>query len=639
MIAISRLFARRGLAAGAALLLTALAASACRETGDVQVTSISFRGTSAVKDEELKGIISTQESGFLPWSRKRFFDRPEFDRDVKRIEAYYADRGYPNAKVVGVEAALNDAKDKVAITVDINEGEPTIIETVLFDGFNSVPAAHLERLKAHLPIAAGKPRDQRSILASHDMSVAELRDHGFPYANVRMVEQPGSSDARVQLTVAAEPGPQAVFGPISIEGAVSVDEDVIRRELAFDEGDEYQLSRLTETQRRLYRLELFQFANVVPRLPEDRSTQVPVTVTVAEGKHRRLQLAGGYGSEEKARGRINWRHVNFAGGARTGEVEAKASSLEQGLRGSFTEPFLLQRGLSMRVSGSTWWADEPVYEYRSSGGRIGFTKDFSRAGVAGERGVRNTISATFIQEYEDYKISEAALNDPTFRDELIALGLDPETGRGSGTVAALELDFERNTSAQPLDPRQGYVINAHVENAGAFLLRGTFDYTELSGELRGYVPLGSRFVWANRARSGTIAGPSSALIPFYKRYFVGGSSSVRGWGRYQVSPLTPSGQPIGGRTMMEMSTEARFNVRGKLGAVLFVDGGNVWAGPWEVQLNTLRWAVGPGIRYDTPIGPMRFDLGVQMNPIEGLVLEGNPEKRKWRVHFSIGQAF
>jgi outer membrane protein assembly complex protein YaeT len=622
----------------AIVIIAVCAAASCRETGDVQVTSIKFNGANAVPAGELKEVLATRESGFLPWSRKRFFDRPEFDRDVKRIEAFYADRGYPRAKVVGVDIELNEAKDKVAITVEINEGEPTIVEDVVFDGFDGVPAEHLDRLKARLPIVAGKPRDQRFILASHDMSVAELRDHGFPYGSVRIVERPGSTDTRVQLTVAADAGPQAVFGPITIEGGVSVDEDVIRRELAFREGDLYQLSRITETQRRIYSLELFQFVNVAPRLPEDRALQVPVVVTVAEGKHRRLQLAAGYGSEERARGRINWRHVNFGGGARTGEVEAKASSLEQGLRGSFLEPYLFRRGLTLRLSGSTWWADEPVYEYRSSGGRLTLSKDFSRASVGGERGVRNSVSATFIQEYEDYAVVETVLADPSFRDELIALGLNPITGRGTGTVTALEFDFERNTAGQPLDPRQGYVVNGHVEKAGQWL-RGTFDFTEVAGELRGYVPLGSRFVWANRAGAGTLAGPSSALIPFYKRYFVGGSSSVRGWGRYQVSPLTPDGQPIGGRTMMEVSTEARFDIRGKLGGVLFVDGGNVWAGPWEVEVKKLRWAVGPGIRYDTPIGPMRVDLGVQLNPIDGLVLEGKPEKRKWRLHFSIGQAF
>jgi outer membrane protein assembly complex protein YaeT len=622
----------------ATALLLVTAAAACRETGDVQVTSITLQGANGVKAEELKAVLATQESGFLPFSRKRFFDRAEFDRDVKRIEAYYADRGYPNAKVVGVDVDLNDAKDKAALTVQIDEGEPILVERVVFDGFDGVPADHLDRLRARLPMAPDRPRDQRLILASHDMAVAELRDHGFPYGTIRTVERQGSTPTRVELTLAADTGPQATFGPISVEGDVSVEEGVVRRELAFKEGDLYQLSRLTETQRRLYSLELFQFVNVAPRLPEDRSQQVPIIVTVAEGKHRRLQLAAGYGSEEKARGRINWRHVNFGGGARTGEIEAKASSLEQGVRGSFIEPFLLQRGLSLRVSGSTWWANEPVYEYRSSGGRIGLSKDFSRASVGGERGVRNTVSATLIQEYEDYMIAPTVLADPTFRDELIALGLDPETGRGAGTVAAVEIDFERNTAGQPLAPREGYVVSGHVEKAGQFL-RGSFNYTELMGEVRGYVPLGSRLVWANRVKSATLAGSTTGLIPFYKRYFVGGSTSVRGWGRYQVSPLTPSGNAIGGRTMMEVSTEARFGIRGKLGGVLFVDGGNVWEGPWEVQLNKMRWAVGPGIRYDTPIGPMRFDLGVQVNPIDGLVLEGNPEKRKWRVHFSIGQAF
>jgi outer membrane protein assembly complex protein YaeT len=619
-------------------VLLALAMGACRETGDVQVSSLKFAGTQAVTADELKAVIATRENGFLPWSRKHFFDREEFDRDVRRIEAYYADKGFPNAKVVGVDVQLNAAKDKVDLTVTVDEGEPILVESIVFEGVAALPADHIERLTAQMPIKAGNPRDQRLILASHDLVVAELRDHGFPYGSVRVVERPGPSDMRVQLAIIADTGPESVFGSISVEGDVSVTEDVIRRELAFEEGDQYQLSRITESQRRLYGLELFEFVNITPRLPEDRSTSVPVVVTVAEGKHRRLQLAGGFGSEEKARARINWRHVNFGGGARTGETEAKWSSLEQGLRGSFIEPFLFQPGLSVRLSGSTWWAQEPIYEYRSSGGRVVLSKDFSRAGAGTERGVHNRVSFSVVREYEDYAIAETALADPTFREELIALGLDPDTGRGSGTLSAFELDFERNTSRQPLDPRQGYSVSGHVESAG-MLLGGSFAYNEVLGEARTYLELGRRLVWANRVRSGTLAGSDGAQIPFYKRYFVGGSSSVRGWGRYQVSPLSPAGLPIGGRTMMEISTEARFGIRGKLSGVAFIDGGNVWRDAWDVRLSDLRWAAGPGIRYDTPIGPVRFDLGVQLNPIDGLVIEGNPERRKWRVHFSIGQAF
>jgi outer membrane protein assembly complex protein YaeT len=619
-----------------AAVAAALCVTSCHESGDVQVTNITFTGNKTIPAAQLKTVISTQESGFLPLSRKHFFDRAEFDRDVNRIEAFYADRGYPHAKVVGIDVKLNDKKDKVAIDVKIDEGAPVIVENITLEGLDVLPAAHLNQLKTQLPVKAGEPRDQKLILVAHDLIVSELRDHGFPYATARMVERPGTGPDRVQLAAVADTGPKSVFGSIAIEGQASVDENVIRRELAFHEGDEYRLSDITESQRRLYGLELFQFVNITPKLPEDKNPKVPINVTVVEGKHRRLQLAAGYGSEEKARGRVNWRHVNFTGGARTVDTEAKWSSLEHGVRASFTEPYLF-RGTSARVTGSTWWASEPAYTYRSRGGRIILTKQLTRGSAGVARSIRNELHVSLIREYENYQITKAALEDLSIRDQLIALGLNPVTGKGAGTLSAFDVDFDRDTSGRPLDPRRGYLVSAHFENAGSWLA-GSYRYHELLGEGRKYFDLAPRFVWANRVLAGTIAGPDSAVIPFYKRYFVGGSTSVRGWGRYQISPLL-SGLPIGGRTMMEVSTEARFGVRGKLSGVLFVDGGNVWADAWKVQTGDLRWAAGPGLRYETPIGPVRVDLGIQLNPIQGLLINGTPEGRRWRIHFSIGQAF
>jgi outer membrane translocation and assembly module TamA len=159
---------------------------------------------------------------------------------------------------------------------------------------------------------------------------------------------------------------------------------------------------------------------------------------------------------------------------------------------------------------------------------------------------------------------------------------------------------------------------------------------------RHYFTFGKRFTIANRAQLGNIAAPADDLtaVPFSRKFFLGGATSVRGWGRYEISPLSDSGLPVGGNSMFEYSLEGRVaNIYRGVGAVLFFDTGNVWANSWSIRLNDLRNAVGTGLRYQTPVGPLRFDVGYQLNPIPGLLVNGNPQTRRWRMHFSIGQAF
>jgi len=130
-----------------------------------------------------------------------------------------------------------------------------------------------------------------------------------------------------------------------------------------------------------------------------------------------------------------------------------------------------------------------------------------------------------------------------------------------------------------------------------------------------------------------------AKVPFSKLYFLGGATSLRGWGRFEVSPVGESGVPLGGNSMLAVMEELRAGLGGNLGAVLFFDAGNVWAQTWGFSLGDLRYDVGPGLRYQTPVGPIRIDLGYQLNPIPGLLVNGSPQARQWRLHFSIGQAF
>jgi outer membrane protein assembly complex protein YaeT len=618
--------------------MVALLGAACREEGTIQVKKLAFEGTKMVDEGRLKAALATKESSWIPWGPKKYFDRSRFDADLKRIQAFYVDRGFPDARVQSVDVQLNDKKDAVSVTVHVFEGEPVMVQEVRFEGLEVLPEWVARRLRRNATLKAGEPLDRQAFGATREAALNEFRDRGYPYATVETEEQPGSAGPRHVIAVyRGRPGAKATFGPIEIAGQASVSEDVIRRQLTFKPGDLYRRSQLQESQSRLYNLELFEFANVEPLAKEEQPPQVPTRVTVAEGKHRRLNFGVGYGSEEKARVDARWRHANFFGDARTAGVSARWSSLDRGVKADLTQPYFLKPHLSLGFSAQAWNTREPLYSADTFGGRVTLRHQ-------ADARARNTWAVTFVDEYDRSTATQEALDNPEWRDDLIALGLDPRDGYQAGTLIGFEFDLTRNTARNLIDARRGYFAALHLEQAGGWL-PGSYDFYSAALDLRQYTPITRRIVLANRLQVGSIDGIGQGLavdtnkVPFSRRYFLGGSTSLRGWGRLEVSPLTTDGLPVGGLSMLEMTSELRLSTTGKLSIVAFVDAGNAWERSWDFDLADLRVAVGPGLRYRTPIGPVRADVGYQLTPIEGLLVDGKPETRRWRVHFSIGQAF
>ncbi len=613
------------------LVLLVAVTAACREEGDIQISSLAFNGVEQIDEGALRNVLQTKEGSWIPWSRKRYFDRRAFEADLKRIEAYYRDRGFPDARVTSFDVQLNDTQEKVDIAVNITEGEPVRVAAVELSGFDVLPENERSALIEGLPLKPDVPVDRQLELASRERALNLLRDSGYPYAQVELKEEEAGTRQR-RIMLVATPGTLARFGPIEIVGSRSVGEHVVRRQLTFGPGDLFTRREMRETQRKLYQLELFEFVNVESL--EDRELQppeVPIRITLGEGEHRKVNVGVGYGTEEQARVRLRWDHVNLFGGAQNAGFEGKWSSLDRGVRADYREPYFLTRHLSLNFNGQVWQAKEPVYDLDQVGGR---------ATLRHQANQQNFWSVSLINEYQRSAIDAAALEDFTVRDDLIALGLDPRDGLSRGTLSAVAFNVGRNTTNNLLDARSGYMLNGEVEQAGKWLW-GSFNYWSATGEGRHYFSVGGRLVVANRVRLGSIDGFDNleANVPFYKRYFLGGASSIRGWGRFELSPLSGFGFPIGGHSMLEGSSEVRLPVWGKLGAVAFLDYGNVWSQAWDFDLGDLRYAVGPGLRYNTPIGPARIDLGYQINPLEGLLVNGEPQKRRWRIHFSIGQAF
>jgi outer membrane protein assembly complex protein YaeT len=617
----------------------ALPLAGCRDDEPIRVDDLTFVGVASVDEGRLRDVLATQERGWLPVGRRPAFIEEHFETDLKRVAAFYADRGFPDARVAAVDVQFNRARDAVRLTVEVDEGEPIRVSGVTLEGFDPLHPRRQDRLARLIELEPGAPRDQQLVANARDALLNDLKENGYPYARLEVREIP-TAEREVALVFAAEPGPVATFGAIEIAGNDTVGDDVIRRQLTFRPGDRFRLSSVQESQRRFYALEVFDFAYVEPRIPEEPRAEVPVRVTVTEGKPRQVTFGVGYGTEEKARVSADWRHVNFFGGARLLSVESKWSSLDRGVRVGVNEPYFFLRHLSFSAQGHAWDENEPIYRLRSYGGRATVSWDRERRDPVRRRAGSNSVALTVINEFSDYGVSELAMQNPEIRQQLIALGLDPVTGAGTGTLVALRAEARRNTTGSLLDARRGYLATAAVERAGGFL-PGDFAYTEVSTEGRHYVSLGRRAVLAHRVRFGAIDGPDplGQSVPFFKRYFLGGSTSLRGWGRFEVSPLTESGFPVGGFTLLEGSSELRLPVTRAMSVVAFVDAGNVWGSPWDADFGDLRVSAGPGLRYNTPIGPVRLDLGYQLTPIEGLLVQGEPETRRWRVHFSIGQAF
>jgi outer membrane protein insertion porin family/translocation and assembly module TamA len=355
-------------------------------------------------------------------------------------------------------------------------------------------------------------------------------------------------------------------------------------------------------------------------------------VTVAEGDHQRVNFGVGYGTEEKARVDAEYRHVNFLGGARSAGVHVRWSSLDRGARLDFTQPYFFAPHFSLSGEGQQWYTYTPAYQSIVTGGK---------ATVTHRSSPQTSWAVSLTSERDASAIASDVLTDLTLRSDLIALGLDPRTDEQRGTLNALGLDFQHSTADNLLNAHRGYQLALHAEQAGR-IVPGTFNYYAMSADGRLYLPIGGdNLVLASRLQVGDIrpVGNDQTNVPFSKKYFLGGATSVRGWGRYELSPLSGSGLPIGGDSMLSFSEELRAVLHGNFGAVLFLDGGNVWADSWGFRLNDLHYAVGPGLRYQTPVGPIRLDLGYQLNPIPGLLVNGQPQTRRWRLHFSIGQAF
>jgi outer membrane protein assembly factor BamA len=490
---------------------------------------------------------------------------------------------------------------------------PVTVEEMRLEGFDVLPADVREDFADDLPLRAGVALTDEAAKAAGERAVEVLQNHGRPYAQVGIAREPIDAE-RMRVILKADPGALGFFGPIDIAGNRRVNDRIIRRRLAYAPGDLFRRSAIEQTQQRIGALGLFDTVEIRAHDIDMQPSAVPTLITVDERTPWQWNLGLGYAAGERLGVDARISHLNVRGTAGRVDLQVRLSAIERTAEVGYTQADTWHPALSLSMLTRHQEIDESAFFALSRGGQASASWQWTKA-------LSSTISYAVAREESDVEPSLAPL-----------LGLQ------DGLLNAWSLDVDSRRLTQLAEPVRTHLL--HVEQAGGWL-PGTFHYFSIAGETRRYRRLfDDRVVFASRVRVGSMDPMREETeIPLLKRLFLGGSNEMRGWGVYELSPLSASGEPVGGMSLLTATAEARFPIFNRLRGAVFVEAGNVWQEPWTLRLGDLRYDAGPGLRLHTPFGLVRLDFGYQLRPLDGLRIDGQPQTSRWRFNVGIGEAF
>jgi len=589
-----------------------------KEGPQVRISAVRFVGNHHFSSRLLAAAIQTRPHSIVSWiTGSGILDQKKLQDDVDHLTAYYYAAGYLNAHVS--YPTLTRRGNSIIVTFDLSEGPRYRVSAVDVTGDLKVPKAQLQRL---LTLKAGQPFSSTTM--QHDVLTLSdfYSNRGYAYVNVdpRTSVDPAAHQVEVDYNI--NPGSEVLVDRINISGNTKTSDKVIRRELEIQEQEPYSAQKIQKSKQRLDALGYFSNTRISTE-PGPTPDKIDLDIAVQEANTASLQVGGGYDSYSSVFGNFIISNTNLFGGGESASAAAQLGFLYRNLNINYTEPWFLDMPLS--VSLSAFYDELFLYSFNQTNTGFQINTGYPLA----ELGFK--------------KLGPFSLEDITlglgYQFESVGItGLAPFTTfdilryKGYTQVSEIMPSIRRFTVDNPQDPRSGSVMNLNLELAGlggTSFVKGVFHSRFFFSFLRS--PRWGEWVFSPGVTYGigtSLGGHNGSELPLYERFFpggLGGGGDVRGYQIYSLGPqvtiFNPEGQPqaieqVGGSQELLLSGEVTFPILQSLGirGAAFVDAGNSFFLHQSYSLSDLQSAVGFGIRWRSPFGPIAVDLAFPLNP-------------------------
>ncbi|MBE9487053.1 MAG: outer membrane protein assembly factor BamA [Chloroflexi bacterium] len=571
----------------------------------VLIDRIRFVGNQAIDEDDLKDAMRNRERWWLSWLTGRgVYQKEELEIDLERIKAVYKDKGYLDVKVLQPEVALIKKDRYFDILVEIDEGPQYRVGTL---GFKGDLLTSSEELLEVVSLKQGEIFNRSELHRSIERLTDLYADQGFANTNIAPLSSKDREALIIDLMFDVEQGIKTYIEKIQVHGNTKTRDKVIRRQIPIVEGEQYSASKIKEGNRRIRNLGFFDEVNVTTSPGSDDSQKV-LNIDVVERPTGTFSLGVGYSSVDRFIAQGSVTQDNFLGYGLRLKLAGSMSSSSVTYTLGLTDPYFLD---------TEWTVGFEVYKAE----REYDNYDEYRTGGAIKAG--HPI-AKYTKGYLTYRYEQKEILNvlPTVTSRWV---LDEI---GESTLSSLRGEIARNSTDYYLDPSSGGVSRLTLEYAG---LGGTENYAKFIAEHRHFFPLFWGTVFSIHGETGYVVATGSDDVPLGERFYLGGIRTMRGFKTREVGPKD-EGAFIGGETMGYFNFEYLFPLYKSMGlkGLLFYDTGNAWADSGD-YFSDLRHSVGAGIRWNSPLGPLRFEWGYNLSPED--------DEKQSIFEFSIGTVF